>query len=91
MTDIENYSKEYYQANKTYFARYMKDYYQANKDSYLRKINCTVCGKHMSKTNLRRHQKSHLCVPPEQQQKFFIPDIPKQPVQKTVQEEQDVE
>ena len=75
--DNTNYNKEYYQANKQYFAEYMKDYYAKNKEFYLRKVCCQVCGKHMNKTNLKRHQKSHLCVPPNEQKNFFIPTIPK--------------
>jgi hypothetical protein len=81
----DNYNKDYYQANKTYFSQYMKEYYAHNKETYLRKVNCPVCGKLMAKTNVKRHQKSHLCVPPEQQKKFFIPDIPKNPIHQSPQ------
>lgn len=77
---IEDYNKDYYQANKSYFSQYMKEYYARNKEFYLRKVNCPVCGKLMAKTNLKRHQKSHLCVPPEEQHQFFIPDVPKQSI-----------
>ena len=57
LTDNPNYQKEWREKNPDYG----KNHYQNNKEKYLKKVNCEYCGKLCFKTNLLRHQKSHLC------------------------------
>lgn len=57
-TDNPNYQKEW----RIDHPNYGKEHYQNNKEKYLAKVACPHCGKITFKSNLRRHQKSHLCV-----------------------------
>lgn len=57
LTDNPNYQKEWREKHPDYG----KNHYHNNKEKYLRKVKCEYCGKECYKTNLARHQKSHLC------------------------------
>ena len=73
----KQYNKKYYEANKQYFKEYSKNYYEINREMYMKKVECPVCKRMVHRTNLHRHRKSHLCVPPEEQKKSCIPKIQK--------------
>ena len=68
-----DYHKEYYQNNKEYFKKYSLIYYQNNKEKYKQKVECCRCGKLVHRSNLSRHQKSHLCLTKEEKENRLIP------------------
>lgn len=58
-------------------AEYRANYYKENKEKYYRRCVCGVCGRIQFRANLRRHQKSHLCKPPENHDDLeVIPPLP---------------
>lgn len=71
-----SYAKEYYDNNKDYFVAYRKPYYEQNKDKFMKKCVCGNCGKTVFRSNLRRHQKSHICRGVELNPQTEIPVIP---------------
>lgn len=74
------YMKEYYDNNKDYFVAYRKPYYEQNKDKFMKKCVCGNCGKTVFRSNLRRHQKSHICRGVELNPQTELPVIPPEPV-----------
>jgi len=70
------YMKEYYDNNKDYFVAYRKPYYEQNKDKFMKKCVCGNCGKTVFRSNLRRHQKSHICRGVELNPQTEMPIIP---------------
>ena len=71
--DNKEYHKQYYQNNKEYFKAYTQDYYAKNKEKYTQKVACPRCGREVHKGNLKRHQKSHLCLTEEEKKERILP------------------
>lgn len=72
----DNYMKDYYDNHKDYFNDYRKTYYDNNKEKYMKKCVCGNCGKEVFRSNLRRHQKSHICRGVELNPQEGLPIIP---------------
>jgi len=57
--------KERYEINKIEKNKYQKKYYQQNKEIALtkqkEKITCSICGKLISRRNIKRHQRNSNC------------------------------
>jgi hypothetical protein len=58
---IRQEAKEYYQKNKDQILERRKKYREENKEYINEQITCNICGAHICRSGLKRHQKTKKC------------------------------
>jgi len=59
---VLEYKKEYIELNKEKISQKLKEYYERNKEEILQKVCCNICGAFLTKSGLKRHQRTKKCM-----------------------------